>query len=146
MIQSLSILHCLMYSEVLPLHRRGLKVQRNKRVWFRTGTGVYCPIQGYKEILGTARNQPQFKPGAYGLEHPHLLEAGSELALIPGLVDSLTWRLGLGAGVSETNLFLGLDLAKRLCLAYELGLMFQITWEIIFHHVITLQYEDNLHL
>lgn len=42
-------------------------VQRNERAWFRTGTSVYCPIHGYKEILGTARNRPippQFKPNS----------------------------------------------------------------------------------
>lgn len=48
--------------------------------------------------------------------------------------------------VSQTTLFLGLDLAKRLCLAYELGLMLQIsnlkiTREIIFHNVSALEYE-----
>lgn len=67
----------------------------------------------------------------------------------------MTWSLGVGASgantarlfwVSETNLFLGLDLAKRLCLACELDLMLQInnlkiTQEIIFHNVITVEYE-----
>lgn len=56
-----------MYSEVLPFHRRGVQAQRNRRIWFRTGISVYCPVHGYKEILGTARNQlnsPQFKPSS----------------------------------------------------------------------------------
>lgn len=63
----LSIWHSFMYFEVLPFRRRGVKVQRNERAWFRTGTSVYCPIHGYKEILGTARNRPippQFKPNS----------------------------------------------------------------------------------